>query len=518
MKTLSYDILKDKILGCWNGKNVGGVLGGPFEECERTVHDVTFYTQDIDGNPPANDDLDLQLVWLNAVEQYGSKVDAHILADYWMSYIVPNWDEYGAGKRNLRAGMAPPLSGTVSNPYKDSNGSFIRTELWACLAPGHPEIAVRYAYEDSIVDHADEGVYATVFCAAVQSAAFVTDDTYELIDIGLSYIPEDSLTAGAVKNAIASYKSGVDYLKARENLFKEYPSTFGLNCVNPNDLTDGLPNGKPGLETPNAIGIIVIGWLYGEGDFEKSLCIAVNCGEDTDCTAATLGAIFGIIKGNKALPEKWLAPLNGVINTCCIDLASTIPIPKSVEELSNRVIKAIPRFIESRYYSIESEGVSVTTAERLENPEDYDYMPHISAHKKSQRIPLRDLVSMSPYCVRYDLGTLGAMIDYNGEPFIQKGETKTIKLLLWDNNKFTIPGQWADVRIYTDSGITIEGGNYLSGPMNSTYLTKTEFSITFTAEEISLPKMNIIFDISLNGRQSGRPLKATFFAGHYNIV
>ena len=207
MKTLSFDILKDKILGCWNGKNVGGVLGGPFEECGRTVHDITFYTEDIDGNPPANDDLDLQLVWLNAVEQYGSKVDAHILADYWMSYIVPNWSEYGAGKRNLRAGMVPPLSGTVSNPYKDSNGSFIRTELWACLAPGHPEIAVRYAYEDAIVDHADEGVYATVFCAAVQSAAFVTDDTYELIDIGLSYIPEDSLTAGAVKMQLLHIKA-----------------------------------------------------------------------------------------------------------------------------------------------------------------------------------------------------------------------------------------------------------------------------------------------------------------------
>ena len=61
---ISYAKLRDKILGCWNGKNVGGVLGGPYEECPRMVHDVHFYAQDINGNPPGNDDLDLQLVWL----------------------------------------------------------------------------------------------------------------------------------------------------------------------------------------------------------------------------------------------------------------------------------------------------------------------------------------------------------------------------------------------------------------------------------------------------------------------
>lgn len=26
---LDFQTLKDKILGCWNGKNIGGVLGAP---------------------------------------------------------------------------------------------------------------------------------------------------------------------------------------------------------------------------------------------------------------------------------------------------------------------------------------------------------------------------------------------------------------------------------------------------------------------------------------------------------
>ena len=44
--------------------------------------------------------------------------------------------------------------------------------------------------------------------------------------------------------------------------------------------------------------------VQGEGDFEKSIAIALNCGEDTDCTCATMGAVYGILFGAKNIPEK----------------------------------------------------------------------------------------------------------------------------------------------------------------------------------------------------------------------
>ena len=99
--------------------------------------------------------------------------------------IVPNWAEYGVGKTNLRLGLEPPLAGGFCNAFKDSNGAWIRSEIWACLMPGHPELAVRYAYQDAIVDHADEGVYAEVFTAALESAAFVESDYEELVHISI---------------------------------------------------------------------------------------------------------------------------------------------------------------------------------------------------------------------------------------------------------------------------------------------------------------------------------------------
>ena len=210
MGWMSIKEYRDKVLGCWMGKNIGGTLGAPLEG-KRGVSDIDFYTQDLRGQALPNDDLDLQLVWLLAVEKYGRAVNASILGEYWLSFIVPNWSEYGMGKSNLRMGLVPPLSGWVNNLNRDSDGAFIRSELWACLAPGHPEIAVRYAYEDAIVDHSEEGVYGEIFCAAVQSAAFAEGDKKKLIDIGLSYIPQDCGIARGVRSVIASREQGLSW-------------------------------------------------------------------------------------------------------------------------------------------------------------------------------------------------------------------------------------------------------------------------------------------------------------------
>lgn len=73
---------KPKVLGCWVGKNAGGTLGSPLE-CKRGAFDISYYTQTLDGEPTPNDDIDLQLVWLNVIEKYGRATDAKILGEYW---------------------------------------------------------------------------------------------------------------------------------------------------------------------------------------------------------------------------------------------------------------------------------------------------------------------------------------------------------------------------------------------------------------------------------------------------
>jgi len=60
---------EDKVQACWIGKNIGGTIGGPFEGVEEMVEVTGFTTEK--GQPLPNDDLDLQLLWLKAIEERG---------------------------------------------------------------------------------------------------------------------------------------------------------------------------------------------------------------------------------------------------------------------------------------------------------------------------------------------------------------------------------------------------------------------------------------------------------------
>ena len=210
---MQYSTYLDKVRACWLGKNIGGTLGAPFESF-RCAIDLDYYTHDLSKGVLPNDDLDLQLVWLNAAERHGTKVDAEILSNYWVNGITAYWSEYGAGMNNLENGLLPPCSGAYKNVFSESCGAFIRSEIWACLAPGQPQLAVKYAYEDACIDHTGEGIYAALFCAALQSAAFAESDMQTLIDIGLSYIPADCQVANAIAIARAAYAEGVTWKEA----------------------------------------------------------------------------------------------------------------------------------------------------------------------------------------------------------------------------------------------------------------------------------------------------------------
>ena len=164
------------------------------------------------------------------------------------------------------------------------------------MAPGLPRLAVRYAFEDAICDHAGgEGVFGELFHAALEAAAFVVHDVGSLLQVGLSYVPEKSRTAVAVRTAMEAHEDGADWKAARKRVLEAVPSNVAQY-------------------SPINLGFEVIGWLYGK-DFGEQLCTTVNCGYDTDCTGGTLGAILGILAGASGLPERWVKPLGDTIAT-----------------------------------------------------------------------------------------------------------------------------------------------------------------------------------------------------------
>ncbi len=510
---LSFDEYRDKLLGCWVGKNIGGVLGAPFEG-KRQVNQIDFYAQDLSNGPPPNDDLDLQVVWLAAVERYGRQVNSAILGEYWLSYVIPNWVEYGTGKANLRAGLMPPMSGMVDNTYRDSCGAFIRSEIWACLAPGHPEIAARYAYEDAVVDHQGEGVYGEVFFAALQSAAFVERDKRKLIAIGLSYIPEDSAVSRCIGKAVACYDGGVEFLEARRQIHKEAPGTFGVQSCPIGAVPREDPPleiGRPGYDAPENIGFTIAGWLYGEDDFGRSLCLALSCGEDTDCTCATLGATLGIISGAKAIPAKWADPLDDKIVTMCIDKTSGgIWTPATATEFTDRIMGNTPMFLGQKYCDVlNRNGYTVSCREGQDlYCQVPDYLPFINGGGKSSLPTVKELCTRSPYVVQYDFPAFHVEVDYEGSVFYRQDEPRELTLTVINDIAMN-EQQWARVAFYLPQGVEPQTPVSFLLPLNNLYKSKAVVKFAFVASAAAAPKLELLADISLEGRHSSGPCKIT---------
>lgn len=313
------DQLRDKIYACWIGKNIGGTMGTPYEGMQQ-INDIQGFVTE-KGVVLPNDDLDLQLVWLRAMDEMGPEnVNSKVLGKYWTSFIGPSWNEYGVGKGNLRAGILPPMSGELYNDeWRHSNGAWIRTEVWACTHPGCPEKAIRYAFEDASVDHGfGEGSYATIFVAAMQSAAFIFDDLRTLINIGLSKIPEDCRTARSIKIVLNNFDKGIDWKTTREQL-----------------VEDSMDLGW--FQAPMNVAFAVLGMLYGGCDFKKSMIIAINCGDDTDCTGATVGSTLGIMYGTKCIPADWREHIGDDIVTISI-IKGHGYFPASCKELTDCVM------------------------------------------------------------------------------------------------------------------------------------------------------------------------------------
>jgi len=357
---LNREEYRDKVFGCWLGKNIGGTLGAPFEG-QKYTHSLTYFdweasrkwlrwaseswkrafnvTFPIDpekwqpGEPLPNDDLDFQLVWVKMLEDRGINPTFKDFCDYWMKHLSKHWyAEYSFCTYNLKRGLKPPISGAFQNYFVDEMGSPIRSEVWACVCPGDPELAASLAWMDSSMDHAGgEGMWGEMFWAAVESAAFVINDPFTLIDIGLSMIPISSHIARSIKEAVRCYKDGLEWGEARERIATIFGHHNACNAV------------------PNH-GFTIIGWLYGK-DFGDKLCKAVNCGYDTDCTGATLGALLGILYGASRIPEEWKKPVGEKITP--VPMTVTEGLPLTIKDLTERVQKLAEKMISERSDKVE---------------------------------------------------------------------------------------------------------------------------------------------------------------------
>lgn len=293
---ISYQKYLDKVHGGWIGKCLGGAAGAPVEGIKKVIP-YEHYREVIRPDLP-NDDLDLQLLWLEVLQKKGLSITSKDLADAWNRQCWYPFSEYGLFLKNYERGIMPPYSGSFNNPvFREGEGCPIRSEIWGMIFPGNPEKAAEYARMDGCLDHAGAAVWIEEYYAAMEAAAFAEQDIKKLIDSQLQYLPEGSRPRNCVEDVRRDYEVGcLDWQLARTRMLRKYAHF---------DFTNAVTN----------LGIVMIALLYGEGDMDRTINIAFRCGYDTDCTCATAAALLGIIIGAAGIaPElKAMATDNFVI-------------------------------------------------------------------------------------------------------------------------------------------------------------------------------------------------------------
>jgi ADP-ribosylglycohydrolase len=297
--TLNYNDYRAKIYAGWMGKSIGGTIGARMEN-HKTLMTLTREALWPETIMP-NDDMDIQIVWLEALQERGIWIESDDLAEFWQDRCWYNFCEYGVFLHNFQRGIHPPLSGTWNNRFFfESEGCPIRSEIWGLVCPGNPALAADYARKDAQLDHGGASELCERFLAAAAAAAFFDDDLERVIDAGLAVLPEGSAVHHMVHETRAICAAHPRFEEAWRLLVRRFGDR---------DASKALMNQS----------IVVMALTLGRGDFEETLRLAVNSGWDTDCTAATAGALLGIMKGPSIFPADWVEKMGKTL-ACAIDV------------------------------------------------------------------------------------------------------------------------------------------------------------------------------------------------------
>ncbi|NLF92289.1 MAG: ADP-ribosylglycohydrolase family protein [Oligosphaeraceae bacterium] len=298
-RILAYNDYYDRVHACWLGKSLGGVVGAPFE-CHKQFNPISVAGLWPDKLWP-NDDLDIQVVYLEALQELGLDLNSRELAEFWRRRCFYNCCEYGVFIDNLEHGIQPPLSGRWNNDwFQASEGCPIRSEIWGCISPGNPALAQQYAALDGCLDHADYSIGIEKFLSAAAALSFFEESIQDLLAKTCAVMPPDN-------PAVAICQAAQEICAASPE-----PYTAWLQIVRRYGHRDST---RAAINTAFAIMALIL----GRGDFKETMRLCVQAGWDCDCTAATAGALLGLLGGTAALPRDWLEKLGRTL-VCAVEI------------------------------------------------------------------------------------------------------------------------------------------------------------------------------------------------------
>ena len=138
-----------------------------------------------------------------------------------------------------------------------------------------------------------------MFAAAMIAAAPYCDDAEALLKVGLSEIPRTCRLGAEIAEVLSWRTEGLNYDEAVARIHARWDEHSRHDWCHTNS---------------NAA-IFAVALLWGEGDFQLSICRAVQPGFDTDCNGATVGSIMGMMLGAGGIPAAWTDKIHDTLKT-----------------------------------------------------------------------------------------------------------------------------------------------------------------------------------------------------------
>ena len=308
---ISKEKLLDKIKGGWAGQTIGVTFGWPSEfrylgtfiqDYEKIKWHEDYVNEAMTVFPGLFDDVYVDLTFVEVFEKLGldAPLDSFGVAFASKSYEL--WHANQAGRYNLQQGISADKSGHwLNNPHADDIDFQIEADFAGLMSPGIPATATNISNKLGKLVNSGDGLYGGIYVANLYALAFASNDVSYIVKNALNSIPKESKFYQCIADVIKWHKA---YPNDWKQTWFEIQKKWAEE--------DGCPNGvfhPLNIDAKLNAAYVVVGLLYGEGDFTKTIEIATRQGQDSDCNPATAIGVLGVIKGYSAIPAEWLAPL-----------------------------------------------------------------------------------------------------------------------------------------------------------------------------------------------------------------
>jgi ADP-ribosylglycohydrolase len=278
------------------GGLIGLAIGDSFGDQARSPENHTLYgiSRDLYATSSwSTDDTEFALLTAQILVETGGNLSIEAVVDGWKKHVLPQSDlgpkggeSEIAAAENLRQGIMPPYSGS-DNSHHWTDGAAMRVAPIGIVCAGDPERAAGLAEMDACISHYRDGIWGAQAVAASVAVAMVDGTVDEIVQAGLSFIPEDSWLGRWMAKAMTIVDKAGTLEKAWDPLHRDL-WTF-VRCSNAEALAQTY-----------AI------FRLTRGDFVDGVIYGGNFGRDADTIAALVGAMSGAINGAQAIPAHWI--------------------------------------------------------------------------------------------------------------------------------------------------------------------------------------------------------------------